>query len=150
MKRALVVTVIVVLVGAAAVSGYFWLRSSDTSPESTSTRLTPAPSLPVSAECSIPLTTSADGNVSPLLCPNGGVNVRAWQVYATNNLLVMEQPRDATEQQVYQAMCSDIASGHTTDPTEESAEELAAYYNGWSFGEDQSLTSPSVLAGCPA
>jgi hypothetical protein len=117
--------------------------SSPSSPASTSTRLAPAPSLPVAAECSLSLTTSADGNVSPLLCPDGGVNVSAWHVYATNNLLVMEQPRDATENQVVQAFCSDLAGGHTTLTIEQSAEELAAHYNGWAFGGDSAATNPN-------
>ena len=89
------------------------------------------------------LTTSGDGNVSPLLCPDGGVNVRAWRVYATNNLLVMEQPRNASEYQVVQALCSDLADGHTTLTIEDSAEELAAHYNGWSFGGDSAATDPN-------
>ena len=119
-------------------------NSSGGTPEAaSSTRLSPAPSQPVTAECSVALTTSADGNVSPLLCPSGGVNIRAWRVYATNNLLVMEQPRDATEYQVVQAFCSDLANGHTTLTVEQSAEELAAQYNGWSFGGDSAATDPN-------
>ena len=89
------------------------------------------------------MTTSGDGNVSPLLCPGGGVNVPAWDVYATNNLLVMAQPRGASEYQVVQAFCSDLADGHTTLTIEESAEELAAHYNGWSFGGDSAATNPN-------
>ncbi len=106
-------------------------------------RLPPAPSPPVAAECSISLATSGDGNVNPLLCPDGGINVRAWRVYATNNLLVMAQPRDASEYQVVQAFCSDLADGHTTLTIEDSAEELAAHYNGWSFGGDSAATDPN-------
>lgn len=117
--------------------------TSSSSPSPMATRLPPAPSLPVAAECSISLTTSGDGNVSPLLCPDGGINVRAWHVYATNNLLVMAQPRSASEYQVVQAFCSDLADGHTTLTIEDSAEELATHYNGWSFGGDSAVTDPN-------
>ena len=40
--------------------------------------LPPATVPPVSDECSVPLTKTADGNATPLLCPTGGVNVAAW------------------------------------------------------------------------
>jgi hypothetical protein len=111
-------------------------------------RLPPAPSSPTSAECSIGLTHYADGSVQPLLCPNGGINVQAWFDYAPNNLMVMAQPRNATESQVFQAMCSDVTGGHTTFPIEANAEKLAAHYNGWSFGEASRLTDSSSLSSC--
>jgi hypothetical protein len=102
--------------------------------------LAPQTTPPVSDECSSPLTYSADGNATPLLCPGGGVNVLAWNDYASNHLLVMGLGPSATASEVYGAMCSDTAAGHTTNPIESNAEELAASYNGWSFGDDSEFT----------
>jgi hypothetical protein len=137
-----VILFVVPLAAALLFAGCTSSPSSSSSP-SKSARLAPAPSLPIAAECSIHLVTSVDGNVSSLLCPDGGVNVRAWRTYATNNLLVMVQPRGASEYQVVQAFCSDLAAGHTTLPIEQSAEELATHYNGWSFGGDSAATNPN-------
>ena len=64
------------------------------------TVLPPAMIAAVSAECTLALTHDADGNVRPLLCPNGGLNVAAWQWYAkrsgqqwANDLVTDPQPR---------------------------------------------------------
>ena len=46
-------------------------------PTTTPPVLSPATVAPVSAECNEATQTSADGNVSPLLCPKGEVNVAA-------------------------------------------------------------------------
>src|SRR5436305_1207985 len=43
--------------------------------------LAPATVPPVADECSLQTTDAADGNVFPLLCPAGGVNVTAWNHY---------------------------------------------------------------------
>jgi hypothetical protein len=111
--------------------------------------LSPQTTPPVSAECSIPLTYSADGNATPLLCHSGGVNVLAWNDYASNHLLVMGLGPGATASEVYSAMCSDTAAGHTTNPIESNAEELVADYNGWSFGNDSEFTE-FLGENCPA
>lgn len=108
--------------------------------------LSPQTTPPVSDECSIPLTYSADGNAMPFLCPNGGVNVFAWNDYASNHLLVMGLGTGATPSEVLNAMCSQT---NTTNPIESSAEELAAAYNGWTFGNDSEFTE-FLAQNCPS
>jgi hypothetical protein len=103
--------------------------------------LAPATVLPVSAECSLPILKDADGNVTPLLCPDGGVNVRAWRVYARGHLSngpphwskVMSLGRGATANQVFDAMCTDQLQVYDAGPITYSAEQLAAAYYGWRF-----------------
>ena len=106
--------------------------------------LSPQTSPPVLAECSITLTDDADGNVSPILCTNGGVNVPAWNYYAANHLAVMSLGQSATASQVLSAMCSDTS----TNPIEENAEQLVSHYNGWAFGNDTEFTE-FLSQNCP-
>ena len=106
--------------------------------------LPPQMTPPVSAECSIALTDDADGNVSPITCPNGGVNVPAWNYYETNRMAVMSLGPSATASQVLTAMCSQPS----TNPTEENAEQLVAAYNGWAFGNDTEF-SEFLIQNCP-
>jgi hypothetical protein len=119
------------------------------------TVLAPATVPPVSAECTVRLTFDADGNVSPLLCPGGGVNTVAWRQYAGGGVgggpvtssKVLGAGPFATPQQVFQAMCSDFAHVYRTRPLTESAELLAQAYYGWSFAGDNPLTDFENL-GC--
>jgi hypothetical protein len=106
--------------------------------------LSPQTTPPVSAECSITLTDDADGNVSPILCANGGINVPAWNYYAANHLAVMSLGPSATSSQVLNAMCSDTS----TNPIEENAEQLVSHYNGWPFGNDTEFTE-FLAQNCP-
>lgn len=117
--------------------------------------LPPAVVGPVSTECSMPLTNHADGNVAPLLCPSGGVNVPGWQHYALG--YVGSRPMSwsktlglgpgATSAQVLAAMCSDYANVYGTNPLTVSAEHLAAAYYGWKFSPDPSATFQG--SSCP-
>jgi hypothetical protein len=105
--------------------------------------LSPESAPPVVDECSITVTTSADGNVSPLFCVDGGINTAAWTWYAGNHPQVMALPASATSSQVYAAMCDDIGGTggvHNTLPIEQNSEQLAARYNGWTFGGDPEFT----------
>jgi hypothetical protein len=86
--------------------------------------------------------------VVPLICPDGGVNVLAWQHYekgAVGNGQIdwsqtMSLGPAATESQVVQAMCTDYARIWGTAPLTESSEELAAAYNGWPFSNAATAT----------
>ncbi len=120
------------------------------------TVLPPASVPPASAECTLHLTHDADGNVQPLLCPDGGVNIAAWQVYASGSVddgpvvwsKTLGLGPNATVTQVWQAMCTDYAHMYGTKPLTESAETLAAAYYGWHF-----TTNPATELsknGCPA
>ena len=121
------------------------MSASTTTPVQTlRTVLAPATTRPVGNECMLQLTYDADGNVSPLLCPGGGVNVLAWQHYAEGSIgngpprpsMVMELGPYASPPQVYEAMCSDYANLFGTNPLTISAEELAVAYYGWTFAGD--------------
>ena len=106
---------------------------------------------------SLALTRGADGNVRPLLCPNGGVNTDAWRWYAKgrvdNGPLVSSRMlglgSEVTATEVQQAMCADFTDVYGTNPLTISAGQVAAAYYGW---------GPAVLAAingflaqdCPA
>lgn len=96
--------------------------------------LAPASTPPEVDECSMQLQIGADGSAGPLTCPNGRLNVLAWQRVAQGNPLVMALGPNATPDQALRAMCSDL---HTSSiPIETSAYRLAALYYGWKFGVD--------------
>jgi hypothetical protein len=128
--------------------------SSTTSAPPTTTNpalqiLSPQKTPPVSDECSEAPTYSADGNASPLICPNGGVNAKVWSIYASDHLIVMQLGPNASASQVYSAMCADAAGGHTTNPIESNAEQLVSHYDGWSFGGASEFTD-FLSENCPA
>lgn len=98
--------------------------------------LWPARVPPVSNECTNPLMHDADGNVTPRLCPGGGVNVLAWPYYEGQPNRWSETlrlGRYATTTQVWRAMCSDHATISGTNPLTISTENPAAAYYGWRF-----------------
>lgn len=114
--------------------------------------LSPASVPPVSDECSLAVTQQADGNVAPLLCPGGGVNVLAWQHYQSGFVSghppawsqIMALGATASAIQVLQAMCTDRADIYGTNPLTISAEHLAAAYYGWNFTtNDPASTFPT-------
>ncbi len=166
------VVLAVVIVGViASLGGYVWhtkqstdktltttassshaLKKSVPKINKTSTSLAPAVVLapqtapPVVTECSLTLIKQADGNAKPLFCPEGGINVLAWHYYAVLKHKVMALPANSSFTQVFAAMCSDSAIGTTTNVIESSEEQLAAAYNGWSFGQDPKLAN--YIADC--
>jgi hypothetical protein len=87
---------------------------------------------PVSRECANGLYLDEDGNAGPLTCPDGGVNVGAWDYFARSKPLLMELSRHATSQQVASAICSPES---LTGPMKDSTFQLAETYYGWTFGE---------------
>jgi hypothetical protein len=112
--------------------------STTAAPTTTSTNplrevLAPATIPPVVNECaagSVTVTTSADGNVSPLLGPNGCIVVAAWQWYASDYPQVLGAGPSVTETQMISTMCGIT---NRTIPTVENASKLAAAYYGWAF-----------------
>jgi hypothetical protein len=98
--------------------------------------LAPATTAPVVDECSLPITTAADGNVSPLTCLDGGVNVLAWNQLASDHPVLMTLGPGATPTQVEQAACTDLSQNTRTIPITVSTEEIAAVYYGWKFPSD--------------
>jgi hypothetical protein len=95
--------------------------------------LPPATVGPVVDLCSADLVSTANGNVYPLLCQGGAVNVPAWMFYVQVSSNILALGRDVTLQQVQAAMCADQSQYHATYVEESSAYELAAAYYGWSF-----------------
>jgi hypothetical protein len=92
--------------------------------------LAPATTEPVSDECSIPITSSADGNPDPATCPGGGVNVLAWNYMAKLYSGILGLGANATQAQVFQAMCN--VPTPVGGEVSAAAQEAATYY-GWSF-----------------
>lgn len=95
--------------------------------------LAPASDLPVSNLCTAPVTFVPDGNVRPVLCTSGAVNVKAWQFYADISASVLGLGLNPTQGQVESAICDDFKHNHATVPEESSGYLLATTYYGWSF-----------------
>jgi hypothetical protein len=98
--------------------------------------LAPASDLPVANLCSKPIAITADGNAQPLTCSSGGLNVRAWQYYATISASVLGLGLNPTEGQVESAICDDLKHNHATRTEETSGYRLARLYYGWTFNID--------------
>lgn len=111
--------------------------------------LSPATVPPADKECSYPVTRTADGNATPLICQDGRLNVQAWRFYAGafpgSQLLTLGQGATATR--VYQAMCHDDTTLHMTYPEAESTEQLAQAYYGWDVSA-ASLAEQLTDEGC--
>lgn len=61
----------------------------------------------------------------------------------------MQLGPNTSASQVYSAMCTDAAAGHTTNPIESNAEQLVSHYNEWSFGGDSEFTD-FLGENCPS
>lgn len=105
--------------------------------------LPPAPDLPVADLCSAPITTTADGNATPLLCHSGAVNVQAWNYYASVSASILGLGLNPTEGQAESAICDDLKHNHATKSEEVSGYKLAAAYYAWTF------TLDPVKVTCP-
>jgi len=97
--------------------------------------LSPATVPPVAGLCTEQLHHAPDGTVSPLFCPGGEINTRAWSYLATNNLRVMALGRSAGPGEVRAAIAQDLRT-HAPGPVECNAALLAAAYYGWDFHID--------------
>jgi hypothetical protein len=99
-----------------------------------SSRLSPAPDLPVGHACTHALVRDADGNVTPLLCSPTRFNVRAWRWYARNSSVpVLALPRNATLADVEGALCR---VQNSTAAMRYSEYQLARTYNDWRFSQN--------------
>lgn len=155
MRPSNLVAAVLFLTGSAAVPAQAGGRGHR-QPANPRAVLAPATVPPVKNECLRALLRDADGNVQPLLCPNGGVNVNAWKQYARGWVghppliwsKTMRLGRHPSAKDVFDAMCVDLARVYGTMPLTESAETLAAAYYGWHF----SGSNPSQEFGnqpCP-
>jgi hypothetical protein len=82
------------------------------------------------------VTTSPDGNATPLFCHSGAVNVLAWAFYAPVGSSVMSLGLNPNNGQPQAAMCDDLAHNGAKPSQEVNAYRLAAAYYGWSFTFD--------------
>jgi hypothetical protein len=103
--------------------------------------LPPASDEPVVNLCAKPVVSSADGNVMPLQCTSGALNVTAWRFYADISASVLGLGLNPTEGQVVNAVCDDLAHNHATRVQEASGYRLAVAYYGWAFNVDVSKVS---------
>ena len=86
-------------------------------------------------ECSNPLTRTADGNVNYQSCGPNGIDVPAWNFYASIHPQVMKLGHAATQGEVQLVLCADLRTQHITLVEEWNAALLAGTYYGWSFNE---------------
>lgn len=104
--------------------------------------LPPALVPPAGEVCSEQLFFAVNGTAGPLACPDGRLNVRAWEHYATTEPFVMTLGPDATPVDAGRAMCADIDRIETTISIEEDAYRAAALYYGWDFSLDPTELFP--------
>ena len=103
--------------------------------------LAPASDPPVANLCQTQVTSTADGNVTPLLCKSGALNVQAWFFYKSVSASVLGLGLNPTQGQVESAICDDLNHNHATRVEESSGYKLAATYYGWSFAIDVTKVS---------
>ncbi len=103
------------------------------------------------AECSASLTYSSDGNPSPLQCPNGDLNVLAWNSLSALEPQVMKLGYNPSQTQVENAICKDGNAAAVDSapvilaPIETSIYQISSLYYGWHF----SINPAQLLAsGC--
>ena len=117
---------VLILVCAVAVAAFNSLQ--DISPRT----LSPARVPPVVGVCTQQLTVDRDGNVSPLFCPDGGINTLAWSYYARERLRVMAMGPHPKPAEVEAAVEQDLKTSASAT-AECNAATLAAGYYGWNF-----------------
>ncbi len=111
--------------------------------------LKPAQVPPKHGECSLSLTHTGDGNVLPLLCRNGGVNVLAWRFYARGGSYLFSLGGHATYKRVERYFCSLLIPNRSglTYPEVGSMYTLASSYYRWTFNSPPLATAnPTVCA----
>jgi len=78
---------------------------------------------------------AADGNVSPVVCPDRHPNAYAMAALTNAAPNMMALGEFATPADVSAAACADLAKS-STGPIEESSYKFMKALNGWSFGTD--------------
>ncbi len=135
-----------VSLGLASCSSPF---SHSSSPQNTLPAvLAPAIVRPVVPECSTPLTHTQDGNVTPLTCKNGDINVPAWKFYAPLSSEVMALGAHMGVEIVLHTMCSDVKVHHATRVEEVRGAQLASDYYGWGMNQAVTAFVVSPTSGC--
>jgi hypothetical protein len=149
------------VVALAVVAGGCSSSTSSSAASSTSTRpatsttlgsvytvLAPATTRPAYKECVAPVSTDANGTVTPLQCADGAINVLAWKHYAPTAATILGLGSSATSSQVVSALCS--AKSTLTTPILEDAFRLAYVYYGWTFSsnlaEDTLVNQPNACS----
>ena len=98
--------------------------------------LPPATDPPVVDLCSKPVVNTADGNVVPLQCSTGALNVQAWTYYSTISASILGLGLNPSPAQPQSAMCDDIQHNGASRAQEPSGYRLAKAYYGWTFDVD--------------
>ena len=111
------------------------VASSDETPVAQQV-LPPATDPPAANLCTKPVTTTSDGNVTPLFCKSGAVNVQAWTFYSSISASILGLGLNPSNGQPQSAMCDDIAHNGATRTQEANGYRLAAAYYGWAFTFD--------------
>jgi hypothetical protein len=112
-----------------------------TSPAATASPGSPSPSpttSPLALESCGEITHYQDGNVGPVLCPDGRPSLAADTFLRSllPALAVLRLEPTANLTDVETAMCADKTFGHSTNSLEESAYRLKAAEEGWGFGDE--------------
>ncbi len=105
--------------------------------------LLPATTAPTVNECMARVAYTS-GGFGPLTCPNGGINVNAWNdISGGPYMSVLALGPRVTSPTVGAAMCSDVHRfKYETAPMEIEAERLAAIYYGWRLPTDPATQFP--------
>ena len=98
--------------------------------------LPPATDPPNVDLCSKPVVNTGDGNVLPLQCSTGALNVQAWTYYSTISASILSLGLNPSPAQPPSAMCDDIAHNGASRSQEAAAYRLAKAYYGWTFDLD--------------
>jgi hypothetical protein len=111
--------------------------------------LYPALVLPVAgvSECNIPVTQTADGNATPLGCPDSGINAAAWAFYYRLAPWLLSLGPGVTPPQLITAACKDQGL-HATVPEATYAAQLAGTYYGWPQSYAQSVNTQLINGVC--
>jgi hypothetical protein len=117
---------VLIFVCAVAVAAFNSLQ--DISPRT----LSPARVPPVVGVCTQQLNLDQNGNVSPLFCPDGGINTLAWSYYARQQLSIMAMGQHPKPSAVEMAIEQDLKA-RASATAECNAATLAAAYYGWNF-----------------
>jgi hypothetical protein len=88
-------------------------------------------------ESCMPVSHGADGNVAPVLCPDGHPNAYAQPVLGGTSPAMFALGQFASSDDISQAGCTDLRHG-STNPLETGAYEWMTALNGWNFGIDPS------------
>ncbi|MGA9775452.1 MAG: hypothetical protein WBU92_05975 [Candidatus Dormiibacterota bacterium] len=125
----------------AAVRGTWNCRRPESSPPRTSApppALTLATAAPVVGECATALQHQLSGAVTPITCPDGSVNVLAWDYLIQYNYEVQALGPTPSLGELEGAFCSKYQVQATPEPVALDLYQIAAAYYGWHFSSNPS------------